>query len=147
MSTAPQDPQPGADAPPAGTSTPQPPPGYGPTPMSPTEERNLGMVAHVVPAVLLPLSAGTLGFVASLVIYLIYKDRGPFVRAHAANSLNVQIVTAILLVISTALMIVLIGFLTYPVVIIAATVIHIMGAMKANSGEWWTPPLTPRLVS
>ncbi|HIZ99390.1 MAG TPA: DUF4870 domain-containing protein [Candidatus Janibacter merdipullorum] len=115
--------------------------------MSPTEERNLGMVAHVVPAVLLPLSAGTLGFVASLVIYLIYKDRGPFVRAHAANSLNVQIVTAILLVISTALMIVLIGFLTYPVVIIAATVIHIMGAMKANSGEWWTPPLTPRLVS
>lgn len=148
MSTAPQDPQPGADAPQSGTPTPQPPPpGFGPTPMSPTEERNLGMVAHVVPAVLLPLSAGTLGFVASLVIYLIYKDRGPFVRAHAANSLNVQIVTAILLVISTALMIVLIGFLTYPVVIIAATVIHIMGAMKANSGEWWTPPLTPRLVS
>ena len=148
MSTDPQDPQPGADAPQSGTPTPQPPPpGFGPTPMSPTEERNLGMVAHVVPAVLLPLSAGTLGFVASLVIYLIYKDRGPFVRAHAANSLNVQIVTAILLVISTALMIVLIGFLTYPVVIIAATVIHIMGAMKANSGEWWTPPLTPRLVS
>lgn len=148
MSTAPQNPQPGADAPQSGTPTPQPPPpGFGPTPMSPTEERNLGMVAHVVPAVLLPLSAGTLGFVASLVIYLIYKDRGPFVRAHAANSLNVQIVTAILLVISTALMIVLIGFLTYPVVIIAATVIHIMGAMKANSGEWWTPPLTPRLVS
>jgi len=32
-------------------------------------------------------------------------------------------------------------------VIIIATVIHIMGAIKANNGEWWTPPLTPRLVT
>lgn len=123
-----------------------PPPGYAPTPMSPTEERNLGMVAHLVPAVLLPLSAGTLGFVGSLIIYLIYKDRGPFVRAHAANSLNVQIITAIALLLSSVLMIVLVGFLLYPLVIVVATVIHVLGAVKANNGEWWTPPLTPQLV-
>lgn len=123
-----------------------PPPGYAPTPMSPTEERNLGMIAHLVPAVLLPLSAGTLGFVGSLVIYLIYKDRGPFVRAHAANSLNVQIITAIALLVSSVLMIVLVGFLLYPLVIVVATVIHVLGAVKANNGEWWTPPLTPQLV-
>lgn len=124
----------------------QAPPGYGPQPMSPSEERNLGMLAHVIPAILLPLSAGTLGFVASLVIYLIYKDRGPFVRQHAANSLNVQIIAAIGLLASTVLMIVLVGFVLYPLVIIAATVIHIMGAIKANNGEWWMPPLTPALV-
>ncbi|MEK4243008.1 DUF4870 domain-containing protein [Janibacter sp. FSL W8-0316] len=123
-----------------------PPPGYAPTPMSPTEERNLGMIAHLVPAVLLPLSAGTLGFVGSLIIYLIYKDRGPFVRAHAANSLNVQIMTAIALLLSSVLMIVLVGFLLYPLVIVVATVIHVLGAVKANNGEWWTPPLTPQLV-
>lgn len=123
-----------------------PPPGYAPTPMSPTEERNLGMIAHLVPAVLLPLSAGTLGFVGSLIIYLIYKDRGPFVRAHAANSLNVQIITAIALLLSSVLMIVLVGFLLYPLVIVVATVIHVLGAVKANNGEWWTPPLTPQLV-
>ncbi|WP_072623700.1 DUF4870 domain-containing protein [Janibacter indicus] len=114
--------------------------------MSPTEERNLGMIAHLVPAVLLPLSAGTLGFVGSLIIYLIYKDRGPFVRAHAANSLNVQIITAIALLLSSVLMIVLVGFLLYPLVIVVATVIHVLGAVKANNGEWWTPPLTPQLV-
>ena len=122
------------------------PPVYAPQPLSPTEERNLGMVAHLVPAVLLPLSAGTLGFVGSLVIYLMYRDRGPFVRAHAANSLNVQIITAILLIVSTVLMIVLIGFLAYPLVIVVATVIHVIGAVKANNGEWWTPPLTPTMV-
>ncbi|MFX4285785.1 DUF4870 domain-containing protein [Janibacter sp. G349] len=123
-----------------------PPPGYTPAPMSPTEERNLGMIAHLVPAVLLPLSAGTLGFVGSLVIYLVYKDRGPFVRAHAANSLNVQIITAILLLASSVLMLLLVGFILYPLVIVVATVIHVLGAVKANNGEWWTPPMTPQLV-
>lgn len=132
------------------TEHPQTPPQQGapytPQPLSPTEERNLGLIAHLVPAVLLPLSAGTLGFLGSLVIYLMYKDRGPFVRQHAANSLNVQIVTAILLLASTVLMIVFIGFLTYGLVIVVATVIHVIGAVKANNGEWWTPPLTPQLV-
>ena len=104
------------------------------------------MIAHLAPAILLPLSAGTAGFVVSLVIFLVYKDRGPFVRAHAANSLNVQIITAILLLASTVLMIVFIGFLTYGLVIVVATVIHVIGAVKANNGEWWTPPLTPQLV-
>ncbi|MGO4132549.1 DUF4870 domain-containing protein [Janibacter sp. RAF20_2_2] len=132
------------------TEHPQTPPQQGapytPQPLSPTEERNLGLIAHLVPAVLLPLSAGTLGFLGSLVIYLMYKDRGPFVRQHAANSLNVQIITAILLLASTVLMIVFIGFLSYGLVIVVATVIHVIGAVKANNGEWWTPPLTPQLV-
>lgn len=125
----------------------QQPPSYQPATMSPEEERNLGMIAHLVPAVLLPLSAGTAGFVASLVVYLVYKDRGPFVRAHAANSLNVQIITGILLLVSAVAMVVLIGFITYPAVILVATVIHVIGAMKANNGEWWQPPMTPRFVS
>ncbi|WP_277454356.1 DUF4870 domain-containing protein [Janibacter sp. DB-40] len=116
------------------------------TPLKPSEERSLGMLAHLVPAILLPLSAGLLGFVGSLVIYLIYKDRGPFVRQHAVNSLNVQIITAILLILSSVLMFVLIGFLFYPIVIVVATVIHVIGAVKANNGEWWMPPLTPQFV-
>ena len=115
--------------------------------LTPAEERNLGMLAHLVPAILLPLSFGTLGFVGSLVIYFLYKDRGPFVRQHAANSLNVQIITAILLILSTILMLALIGFIFYPVILIVATVIHVIGAVKANNGEWWTPPLTPQFVS
>ena len=44
------------------------------------------------------LSAGFLGFLGSLAVYIIYKDRGPFVRAHAANSVNVQITMFIWLV-------------------------------------------------
>ncbi len=117
-----------------------------PQQMSPGEERTWGTIAHVVPAVALPLSAGTLGFVASLVVYLMYKDRGPFVRAHAANSLNVQIMTLVYLAISAVLFLVFIGFLLYPLVIVVAIVYHVVGALRANDGQWWTPPFTPRFV-
>jgi uncharacterized Tic20 family protein len=92
------------------------------------------------------VSAGTLGFVASLVIYLIYRDRGPFVRAHAANAVNVQLTALIGLVVSGLLMLVLVGFITYPLVVVAAVVIHVIAAMRANAGEWYDPPFTIRFV-
>ncbi|GAA2123472.1 DUF4870 domain-containing protein [Nocardioides bigeumensis] len=125
-------------------------PSYGyapqPQPISPGQERTWGMISHVVPLVAMVLSAGTLGFVGSLVIFLIYKDKGPFVRAHAANSLNIQIVTGIILLISIPLMFVLVGFVTFGLALVVAFVLHLLGAIKANNGEWWNPPMTPRFV-
>jgi uncharacterized Tic20 family protein len=121
--------------------------GYAPQPtISPAQERTLGAAAHGVPLVAMVLSAGLLGFVGSLVIYLMYKDRGPFVRQHAANSLNVQIITGIVLLISIPLMLLLIGFVTYALALVFAFVLHLLGAIKANNGEWWDPPMTPRFV-
>ena len=117
-----------------------------PQPLSPGEERTWATIAHGVPAVALPLSAGTLGFVSALVIFLMYKDRGPFVRAHAANSLNVQIMTLIYLGISAVLFLVFIGFVLYPLVIVIAIVYHVVGALRAKDGQWWNPPFTPRFV-
>lgn len=118
----------------------------GPAAISPREEKTWGVIVHAVPAVALVASAGTLGFVASLVIYLMYKDRGPFVRAQAANSLNIQIMTLACLIVSGLLMLVLVGFVLYPLVIVIAVVLHVIGAMKSNNGEWWNPPMTPGFV-
>ena len=117
-----------------------------PASISPAQERTLGAVAHGVPLVAMVLSAGLLGFVGSLVIYMMYKDRGPFVRQHAANSLNVQIITGIVLLISFPLMLLLVGFVTYALALVFAFVMHLLGAIKANNGEWWDPPMTPRFV-
>lgn len=114
--------------------------------LSPTQERTMGAIAHGAPLVAMVLSAGLLGFVGSLVIYLMYKDRGPFVRAHAANSLNVQIITGIILLISLPLMLVLVGFLTFALALVFAFVLHVLGAIKAYNGEWWNPPMTPKFV-
>ena len=114
--------------------------------VSPSEERTMGMLAHAIPLVAMVVSAGVLGFVASLVLYFVYKDRGPFASENAANSLNVQITTGIVLLISIPLMLVLVGFVTYALALVFAFVLHLMGALKANSGQWWRPPFTLRLV-
>ena len=117
-----------------------------PASVSPSEERTMGMLAHAIPLVAMVVSAGVLGFVASLILYLIYKDRGPFARENAANSLNIQITTGIVLLISIPLMLVLVGFLTWGIALVVAFVLHLLGALKANRGEWWRPPVTLRLV-
>lgn len=111
-------------------------------PISAESEKQVGALAHGVAAAATFLSGGTLGFVAALVIYLIYRDKGPFVRAHAANALNVQITTGIGLLISAVLMFVLIGFITYPIIWVLGIVFHVIGAVKAMNGEWWKPPMT-----
>ncbi len=128
------------------TAQPTPPIPSAERAIDPSAERGWGTITHVVPLVATVLSAGTLGFVGSLLIYLFYKDRGPFVRANAANSLNIQIVTGIVLLLSFPLMLVLVGFLTYPLALLYAVAMHAVGAIKANNGEWWDPPLTPRFV-
>jgi uncharacterized Tic20 family protein len=102
------------------------------------------------------LSAGFLGFLGSLAVYLVHKDRGPFVRAHAANSLNVQISMFIWLVVAGIAYVILglvtlgIGFVVFlpvfAVPFVVAGILHVIGAVKAYNGVWWTPPLTPQFV-
>jgi len=121
-------------------------PGNSPA-MSPQDERTWGAIAHGAALAAMILSAGFLGFLGSLAVYVIYKDRGPFVRAHAANSVNVQITMFIWLVISIPLILLLgLGLLTFLAAPFVAGLLHIIGAMKAYQGEWWNPPLTPRFV-
>ncbi len=119
-------------------------------PLSPQQERTWATLSHVVPLALFILSAGTLGFVASLVIYLMYKDRGPFVRQNAANSLNIQIAMGIGVVISWIMILTIIlspiGVLGLIAVAIWGCVLHALAAVKANNGEWYKPPMTPDFV-
>jgi uncharacterized Tic20 family protein len=152
MTERPQDPQPENPYPqgPApgqpGSATGQPNYASAPQALTPEQERTWATLAHVIPLLAFIFSAGTLGFVASLVIYLVYKDRGPFVRAHAANSLNLQITVGIALLISIPLMLLIVGFLTYGAAALFLIVIHIIAASRANAGQWYQPPLTARFV-
>jgi uncharacterized Tic20 family protein len=124
--------------------------------MSAEDERTWGAISHAGAVVAMICSAGFLGFLASIAVYVIHKDRGPFVRAHAANSLNIQITMFIWLVVAAVLYVILgivtlgIGFVVFlPVFLVPlviAGVLHVMGAVKAYQGEWWNPPFTPRFV-
>ena len=89
--------QPSPGQPPSsGPPTPPPPPpppvqgqGYGQpaAPVSAGEARMWAMIAN--------LGGFLFYFIAPLVIYLIFKDRDPFIRRHAAQALNFQIIAAI----------------------------------------------------
>ena len=127
-----------------------------PTTMSPQDERTWGAISHAGAVVAMICSAGFLGFIASIAVYVIHKDRGPFVRSHAANSINIQISMFIWLVVATVVYVVLgvltlgIGFIVllpvFVVPLVIAGVLHVIGAVKAYNGEWWNPPLTPSFV-
>jgi uncharacterized Tic20 family protein len=127
-----------------------------PTTMSPEDERTWGAISHAGAVVAMICSAGFLGFLASIAVYVIHKDRGPFVRAHAANSINIQISMFVWLVVVSVLYVILgivtlgIGFFVFlpvfAVPFVIAGVLHVIGAVKAYNGEWWNPPMTPQLV-
>lgn len=115
----------------------------GPNQLSPTDERTWSIAAHLSPFL---ASFVGLPFLGPLVIYLVFRDRGPFVRHHAAQALNFQIIVAIGLLISIPLMFVLIGFVTAAIIGIAAIVFQIVAAVEANNGKWYRYPMTPDWV-
>ena len=157
MSEIPQDPSAQNDPPPQPYTPPPPPPppmsepgpaygaqtpAYGAqaqAPVSPSDARMWSLFAHI---------GGLLTtFLVPLVIYLIYKDRDPFIRRHAAQALNFQIIIAIAYFVSSLLIFVVIGFITYPLAFIISVIFSIMAAMAANKGEEYTYPMVPQMVT
>jgi uncharacterized Tic20 family protein len=114
--------------------------------LTPQQERTWALTAHAIAGAAMVLSAGTLGFVAALVIYLVYKDRGPFVRQHAADAVNIQLNALIWFAVGYLLVLVLIGFALLFVIPFFAGILHIVGAVKAYEGKYHWSPLTIRFV-
>ena len=89
-------------------------------PLSPSEERQWAMIAHL--GVLVNLFSGFLGPVVPLVIYMIYKDRSRYVAYQSLQGLIFQIVwwigggvlTGIAWTITGALSTVVIGIICIP---------------------------------
>jgi uncharacterized protein len=131
--------------PPAGsapTGYPQPAPGYqqpvGAQPMTPSDERLWAMLSH--------LGGLLLGFVAPLIVMLVFGERSPFVRRHAVESLNFQITLFIAYVIAGLSLLLLIGFVLLPAIWIGSIVLMIIAGMAANRGEDYRYPINIRLV-
>ncbi len=123
------------------TDAPPPPPQTPYTtaqPLSASDEKLWSTLTHI----------GGIFFsiLAPLITYLVFKDRGAFVRHHTAQALNFQITLAIAAIVSVILFFVIIGFFLIAVVAIAGIVFPILAAVAANKGEWYRYPLTIPLV-
>jgi len=86
-------------------------------------------------------------FVAPLIVYVIYKDRDPFVRRASAQALNFQIILAIGYIISFILIFLIIGIFTTIALAVCQIVFPILAAVAANKGEDYDYPLVPQMVN
>lgn len=103
-------------------------------PLSPSDEKLWSTLTHV--------GGIFFGFLVPLITYLVFKDRGAFVRHHTAQALNFQLTLLIAWIVSGVLTFVIIGFVMIVVVAIISIVFPILAAVAANKGEWYRYPLT-----
>ncbi|RMI14208.1 DUF4870 domain-containing protein [Cellulomonas triticagri] len=112
------------------------PPAAGPTPLRPDEERTWSLLSH--------LGGIIFGFIPSLVIWLVFKGRGPFLEDQAKEALNFQITVTIAAIVGFVISFIIppIGLLVW----LANIVFCILAAVAVNKGTWYRYPATLRLV-
>ena len=134
-------------APDAPQALPPPAPASGPEPLSPSSERTWAMLAHL--SILLNLFTGFLGPVVALVIYLVYKDRSPYVKFQAMQAFVFQLVffigagalAAIAWLVSLSLVILVVGCCLIPFAILVslipmgAVIYGVVGAIQPSQGD------------
>lgn len=111
--------------------------------MTQQQERQWGMLAHIIP--LIAYLFTSFGWLAALVMYLVYKDKSKFVQFHALQQLYFMIFLFILTIIGVILFFTVIGIpfaiLIWILSYLAAIVGPVYAAIKANGGEWWEYPI------
>jgi uncharacterized Tic20 family protein len=106
-------------------------------PLTEAEDRQWASFAHL---------GGILSFLPSLIIWLIFKDRGAFTNTEAKEALNFQITLAIGYVIASVLTVVVIGVILFPVLGILSIIFSILGFLKAKDGIAYRYPFALRLI-
>jgi uncharacterized protein len=112
-------------------------------PLSADQERLWAMLAHLLSFVAAYIA---LGFIAPLVVLLVFGPRSAYVRAHAVESLNFNLSWLAYAIVGFVLIILGIGILILLALGIAYVVLVIIASIRANSGEFFRYPLTIRFV-
>ncbi|MFT4109326.1 DUF4870 domain-containing protein, partial [Propionicimonas sp.] len=129
-----------------------PQPGFGPSsggqlvpnaPLPAADQQTWATAAHWSS---LLLSLVSLPFLGPLLIMLIQGPKDPRVRANAVESLNFDLTCIIAMVASFLLMLVLIGFVTAPIVGIFWVVFKVVATIQTANGRDYRYPLTIRMV-
>ena len=120
-------------------------PGYPPSNIQRSDDRVIAILAHLSPVIAMILSAGFLSWLGPLLIWIIWRDRGPLVRNASATAFNFNITVWLAIIIGWILFFTLIGI---PIAIVlwvgaaaAQVIFSIIGALRANRYEVYTYPL------
>ncbi|MBX3116888.1 MAG: DUF4870 domain-containing protein [Cryobacterium sp.] len=107
-------------------------------PLSPSDEKLWSTLIHI--------GGIFFNFLPALIGYIVFKDRGPFIRQHSGAALNFQLTLLVAYFVGVITAIILIGFLILFAVGIANVVFSILAAVAANKGEPYEYPLTIKFI-
>lgn len=112
-------------------------------PLTAREDKQFAFLAHC---------GGLLGFIPSLVIYLIFKDRGPFTAQESKEALNFTLPPSIIATVANILALVLpvVGWvfaLLAVLIWLFLAVFSVIAALAVNRGEPYRYTLNLRLIS
>src|SRR5690349_7169239 len=106
-------------------------------PLTEAEDKQWASFAHL---------GGIIGFLPSLIIWLIFKDRGVKTNVEAKEALNFQLTLLIAHVVGWILYIVLIGALIDIAAWIVGLIFSIIAFTKVNAGESYRYPFAIRFI-
>ncbi len=101
------------------------------------DERTWAMVAHLI---------GIIGFLGPLIVWLIQREKMPFVDDQGKESLNFQLTVLIAWLISGVLSCFAIGLFVIPVIFLGNIILCILAALKANEGVAYRYPVIIRMI-
>lgn len=114
-----------------------------PTSLQTAEQKQTGMFLHLSQLLnFIP----PLGIVAPILIWQLKKDEIPGLDAHGKMVTNWIISSLIYSVVCFVLAFVLIGFVGFAALFIMGVAFPIIGAIKANNGEFFEYPLTIKFL-
>ena len=123
--------------------------GHQPVPVGP-DDRTFAALAHASSLIAMVVSAGWLSFVGPLVMWLIYKDRSPFVRQAAAGSFNFNLGLWIMSIVGWIFILTVIGIpiglVLLAISVIAQIVGHVIGTLRATRGRTINYPFQLRVL-
>jgi len=119
------------------TDAPQPAAPQPAAPLSEAEDKQWASFAHL---------GGILSFVPVLIIWLVFKDRGPKTNAEGKEALNFQLTLLIGYIAGAILTIILIGPLIWFATWIVGLIFSIIGFTKVNAGESYRYPFNIRFI-
>ncbi len=113
-------------------------PAQTPTPQLSNDDKNMGMLCH-----LLGLFTGFLG---PLILWLIKKDTMPYVDYHGKEALNFQISVMLAYILGGATMIICVGYIIFLAAWLCSIIFSILACVAASKGEYYKYPVCLRLV-
>lgn len=125
--------------------------GYGQQPgTAGPDDRTPAALAHASSLIAMVISAGWLSFVGPLVMWLLYKDRSPFVRQAAAGSFNFNLGLWVMNIVGWILIITIIGIPVGIVLLVISylgqIIGHIIGTVRATQGRTMNYPFQIRVL-